>query len=87
MEGRIMVNIIAIGRIGILGAGLGIGATLALGSAIAAADPTPDPSPVPQVGSGPPFGPAPDREVSQAFQDGLEASQGADVSLACTGLG
>jgi hypothetical protein len=39
-----MVNIIAIGRIGILGAGLGIGATLALGPAIAAADPTPDPN-------------------------------------------
>jgi hypothetical protein len=44
MEGRIMVNIIAIGRIGIFGAGLGIGATLALGPGIAAADPAPDPN-------------------------------------------
>jgi hypothetical protein len=39
-----MVNIIAIGRIGIFGAGLGIGATLALGPGIAAADPAPDPN-------------------------------------------
>jgi hypothetical protein len=44
MEGRIMVNIIAIGRIGIFGAGLGIGATLALGPGTAAADPAPDPN-------------------------------------------
>jgi hypothetical protein len=44
MEGRIMVSIIAIGRIGIFGAGLGIGATLALGPGIAAADPAPDPN-------------------------------------------
>ena len=39
-----MVNIIAIGRIGILGVGLGIGATLAAMPGIAAADPTPDPN-------------------------------------------
>jgi hypothetical protein len=44
MGGRIMVNIIAIGRIGILGVGLGIGATLAAMPGIAAADPTPDPN-------------------------------------------
>jgi hypothetical protein len=44
MEGRIMVNIIAIGRIGIFGAGLWIGATLALGPGVAAADPAPDPN-------------------------------------------
>ena len=39
-----MLNIIAIGRIGIFGAGLGIGATLALGPGIAAADPAADPN-------------------------------------------
>src|SRR5271166_303952 len=44
MGGRIMVNIIAIGRIGILGVGLGIGAALASTPGIAAADPTPDPN-------------------------------------------
>jgi hypothetical protein len=38
-----MVNIIAIGRIGILGVGLGIGAALASMPGMAAADPTPDP--------------------------------------------
>jgi hypothetical protein len=43
MEGQIMVNIVAIGRIGILGVGLGIGAALASMPGIAAADPTPDP--------------------------------------------
>ena len=37
-----MVNIIAIGRIGVLGVGLGIGAALAATPGIAAADPTPD---------------------------------------------
>jgi hypothetical protein len=44
MEGQIMVNIVAIGRIGILGVGLGIGAALASMPGIAAADPTPDPN-------------------------------------------
>jgi hypothetical protein len=44
MGGRIMVNIIAIGRIGVLGVGLGIGAALASMPGIAAADPTPDPN-------------------------------------------
>jgi hypothetical protein len=44
MGGRIMVNIIAIGRIGILGVGLGIGAALAAMPGIAAADPSPDPN-------------------------------------------
>jgi hypothetical protein len=44
MGGRIMENIIAIGRIGILGVGLGIGAALASMPGIAAADPTPDPN-------------------------------------------
>ena len=39
-----MVNIIAIGRIGILGVGLGIGAALASMPGIAAADPTPNPN-------------------------------------------
>ncbi len=39
-----MVNSIAIGRIGILGVGLGIGAALASMPGIAAADPTPDPN-------------------------------------------
>jgi hypothetical protein len=44
MEGQIMVNIVAIRRIGILGVGLGIGAALASMPGIAAADPTPDPN-------------------------------------------
>jgi hypothetical protein len=39
-----MVNIIAIGRIGVLGVGLGIGAALTAMPGIAAADPTPDPN-------------------------------------------
>jgi hypothetical protein len=44
MGGRIILNIIAIGRIGVLGVGLGIGAALASMPGIAAADPTPDPN-------------------------------------------
>jgi hypothetical protein len=44
MEGQIMVNIVAISRIGILGVSLGIGAALASMPGIAAADPTPDPN-------------------------------------------
>ena len=39
-----MLNIIAVGRIGILGAGLAVGATLASMPGIASADPPPDPN-------------------------------------------
>ena len=39
-----MLNIVAVGRIGILGAGMAVGAALASIPGIASADPTPDPN-------------------------------------------
>ena len=43
-EGRIMSNIVAVGRISLLGLGLSVGAALASIPGIAAADPSPDPN-------------------------------------------